>query len=78
MKNDSNTITATLEDGRAIQCAHDTSVGELLDNQTAANGLDILGVLVNNDAVSFSYKLEVDSHVKFLTLADSHGWRIYR
>ena len=33
--------------------------------------------MVNNDAVSLSYPLEVDSNVTLLTRGDAHGFRIY-
>lgn len=73
----SQRIRITLEDGRALERRPPVLVGELLDTPTAANGLEVLGALVNNDVYSLSYPLDADSKVQFLTAADEHGWRMY-
>jgi uridine kinase len=72
-----NTITVTLN-GSQIRCAAGTPVRDILPQRRSEQGLEYLGALVNNDAVSLSYPLEVDSAVKLLTRADSHGFQIYR
>jgi uridine kinase len=64
--------------GRALECAPNTTVKDLMPGPESPDGVPYLGALVNNDAVSLSYPLEVDSEVTLLTLADSHGFRIYR
>jgi uridine kinase len=66
-----------LEDGRVLERRPPVLVGELLDSPTAANGLEVLGAFVNNDIYSLSYPLEADSAVRFFTIADEHGWRMY-
>ena len=71
-------IAITFEDGRKIECAPQTHVRTLTNDGRSPQGLHYLGALVNNDVVSLSYPLEVDCELKLLTLADSHGWRIYR
>ena len=71
-------ITVRLEGGEIRQCAVGTPVRDLLPAAVNEAGLHYLGALVNNDVVSLSYPLEVDCDVRFLTMADSHGWRIYR
>jgi len=71
-------VTVTFEDGRQETCAPGTPLKHLMKERRTPKGLDYLGALVNNDVVSLSYPIEVDSEVKFLTLADSHGQRIYR
>ena len=73
-----NSVTVTLEDGQKIQCLRGTPVKAVISSFKAPSGLDYVGALVNNDVVSISYPVEVDSTVKLLTLADSHGQRIYR
>jgi uridine kinase len=73
-----NTITVTLEDGSQVRCAAGMKVAAILPQRRSADGLDYLGALVNNDAVSLSYPVEVDSQITPLTRADSHGFRIYR
>lgn len=75
--NDINTITVTLG-GEKIRCPINSHVRDLIRQKRNGEGLHYLGALVNNDAVSLSYPLEVDSTVELLTRADSHGYRIYR
>jgi uridine kinase len=72
------TITVTLDDGRQVECPVDTPVDTLLPARTDDKGRHYLGALVNNQVVSRVFRLEVDSHVRFLTFADPLGWRVYR
>ena len=53
-------------------------VRDLPGSDRTPDGLPILAALVNNDVVTRSYPVEVDCAVKFLTLQDHQGWRIYR
>jgi uridine kinase len=78
MSTNINTITVTLEDGSQVRCAGGTPVAAILPQRRSPHGLEYLGALVNNDAVSLSYPVEVDSQIALLTRADSHGFRIYR
>lgn len=55
-----------------------TRVGDLCPRHTPPPDLDWLGAVVNNEVVTLSYPLEVDSDVALLTLRDRYGWRIYR
>ncbi len=71
-------ITARLCDGREVTCAFGTPVEALLEQETDANGRHYIGAMVNNMVVTLEFLLEVDSDVRFLTFADSNGWRIYR
>ncbi len=72
------TITVTLEDGRQINCPAGTPVKMLLSMPTDSSGRQFLGAVVNNDVSTLEFRLEVDSDVRFLTLTDPAGWRIYR
>jgi len=72
-----NNITVKFQDDRTTECSILTKVRDLLPGH-ADEGKHILGALVNNDVVSLSYQLEVDSEISFLTLEDSQGWRVYR
>ena len=74
----SDKISVTLEGGETVLCPVGTPVRDLLPRPKDEADLFYVGALVNNDVVSLSYPLEVDSRVRFLTMADSHGWRIYR
>ena len=71
-------IQVELADGRHLTVEEGTVVGTLTDGAAAPDGLPYIAALVNNDASSLSYPLRVNSRVEFLTMADSHGWRIYR
>lgn len=42
------------------------------------DGLPYLAAIVNNDVSSLSYPVSINSTVRFLTMADPDGWRIYR
>lgn len=71
-------IHVTLEDGRVIDCPSGTLVGELLPEAAdAQSGLTYLGALVNNELVTFGYALDIDSHVRFVTMASTTGMQIY-
>ncbi|MBR6021703.1 MAG: nucleoside kinase [Kiritimatiellae bacterium] len=73
------TIHVTLEGGRIIPCAPQTRVGELLSNPVdPSSGLPYLGALVNNDLVTFDDVLDIDSTIRFVTLRDPAGMKIYR
>ncbi len=69
-------ITVTLPAGEHTQCPTGTIVGLLAP--TPHSGLPFLAALVNNDVASLSYPLSVNCRVRFLTLDDPHGWRVYR
>ncbi len=79
MEKDKKDIAVTLQDGKTITCAIQTTAGELFDQLGIKSGqLPLLGALINNDVVSLTYPLEVDCDLTPLTMADPHGWRIYR
>ena len=71
-------ITARLDNGREVTCKFGTPVESLLEKDTDDAGRHYLGAMVNNMIVTLEFLLEVDSDVRFLTFADSNGWRIYR
>ncbi len=71
-------ITARLGDGREVVCEFGTPVEALLDKTVDEAGRHYIGAMVNNMVVTLEFLLEVDSEVRFLTFADSNGWRIYR
>ena len=72
------TITITLESGQKIPCPAQTLVGELLHEPAdPATGLPYLGALVNNELVTFGYTLDIDSTVRFVTMASPGGMQIY-
>lgn len=71
-------IEVTVDDGAKREIKPGTCVRDLLEKKGNEAGLPYLGALVNNDMVSLSFPIEVDSKIQMLTLANSHGWRIYR
>jgi uridine kinase len=72
-----NIITVTLEDGSQLRCAAGTRVRDILPALRSPDGLEYIGALVNNDAVSLSYPVEVDCEIKPLTRADPTGFQMY-
>jgi uridine kinase len=78
MNTNLNTITVTLDNDERISCATGTTVRDVCPQRRSPDGLDYVGALVNNDAVSLTYPLEVDSRVTLLTRGDPHGFQIYR
>lgn len=71
-------ITVHLENGDEIRCPEGTRVCSLLKSPTDDSGLSYIAAVVNNDVSSLSYPLTVNCSVRFLTLRDPHGWRVYR
>jgi uridine kinase len=78
MSADLNIITVTLDTGARIPCPAGTIVRDILPQRQSPEGLDYVGALVNNDAVSLTYPLEVDSNVTLVTRGDPDGFQIYR
>jgi uridine kinase len=70
-------ITVELDD-RTLMCVEGVEVGSLLSEQERETELRPLAALVNNDLVSLSYPLTVNSKVRFLSKDSPHGWRVYR
>ena len=69
-------ITVTLESGTSAVLPCGTPVQTLAP--APEPGLPWMAALVNNDLVSLSYPLSVNTHVVFVNAADAHGWRVYR
>lgn len=78
MNPDTRMIDVHFEDGTMTACSVGTPVMELATSDRSPSGFHYLGALVNNDAVSLTYPLDVDCTVRFVDLTDHHGWRIYR
>src|SRR6266849_1226612 len=78
MSSNLNTITVSLADGAQVRCATGTPVSQILPQRRSPDGLDYIAALVNNDAVSLTYPVEVDSKITLLTRADSDAFQIYR
>ena len=70
-------VMITVEGQPAVKRMAGTPVRDVLPARSA-NGLDVLAALVNNEVVSLNHALVVNARVAPLTLADSHGWRVYR
>ena len=72
------TIAITLESGQKVACPSQTLVGELLNEPVdPGTGLPYIGALVNNELVTFAYTLDIDSTVRFVTMASAGGMQIY-
>ena len=71
-------IKVEIEGLGTCHCSVGTEISSLLESRVAASGAPYLAALVNNDVVSLSYALEVDSKVRLLTRESSPGWHVYR
>jgi uridine kinase len=65
-------------DGTETDVKSGTRVDRLLTSASNGGGLPFVAAKVNNDVVGLSYPLTVGCRVDFLTIADAHGWRVYR
>ena len=72
------TISCAIEGQATVTCPADTPVEQLLTSRTDPQGRHYLGAVVNHQVVTLTFRLEVDSTIRFLTFADPLGWRIYR
>ncbi|MBT3191846.1 MAG: nucleoside kinase [Verrucomicrobia bacterium] len=71
-------IHVTVGTTPTITCDTDTTVAALMPETHDTNGLPFVAALVNNDLVSLSYPLMVNSVVTLVTAASPHGWRVLR
>ncbi|MFO7871203.1 MAG: nucleoside kinase [Kiritimatiellia bacterium] len=71
-------ITVKVAGGPERKCETGAPVGSFAGKNASREGLPFIAALVNNDLCSLSYPLSVNCEVQFLTMADSHGWRVYR
>ena len=71
-------VSVTLADGTRLDWAAGRTVGELPGADGRPDGLPVLAALVGNDVSSLSYPLNTNCAVRFLTMRDPHGWRLYR
>ena len=72
------TIKVSIDGTKPVRRPPYTTVGSLAGPGTSSGQLPFIAALVNNEVSSLSYPLTVDSTIRFLTVADSHGWRVYR
>lgn len=74
-----NTIRITFEDGTFVNEPAGVLVGNLLAVSKRKPGeVPVIAALVNNNVSSLSYPVTINCDVKFLTMADAYGWRVYR
>ncbi len=71
-------IKILFDGGIETTCYPGTKIKNIIKKFDSLSNIDSLGALVNNEIVSLTYPLEVDSKISLLTLSDSHGYRIYR
>ncbi len=54
------------------------TVGSLLTPEDKSKKLPYIAAIVNNDLASLSYPITVNSSIRFITMLDPNGWRVYR
>ena len=77
MHTDKRIIKISLDDGIETTCYPGTQIRNIIKKFDALSKINSLGALVNNEMVSLTYPLEVDSKISLRTLSDSQGKRIY-
>lgn len=72
-------LKITFDNKEEVTCYPGTLVKNIIKKHKAYNPENsYIAALVNNRVVSITYPLDTDSDLKILTIADSHGWRVYR
>ena len=71
-------INITFDNGTETTCYPETQIKNIIKKVDSLSKIDCFGALVNNEVVSLTYPLEVNSKISLLTLASSHGYRVYR
>ncbi|TFH16348.1 MAG: nucleoside kinase [Lentisphaerales bacterium] len=72
------TLKVSIDRGKPARHPSYATVGSLAGPRKHSGQLPLVAALVNNEVSSLSYPLTVDSSICFLTVSDSHGWRVYR
>ena len=73
-----NQVQVSVENWKLTSYPVNTPVSALLKTPLNGRGIPFIGALVNNNAVSLSYPLKINCHVRFLAANDPQGMRIYR
>jgi uridine kinase len=73
-----DTIEIHLPDGRVYEGPRNASVETFLRNLPEWQDPPILGAIINSELRELTYHINMDSHVKPITMADADGMRIYR
>jgi uridine kinase len=73
-----DTIQVSIAGEQPRQVPVGTRVSNLASSNESRAGLPWVAAIVNNDVVSLSYPLAVDSTVRFVAMDDPNGWRVYR
>ena len=71
-------IKIQIENNEPAEYESGIAVSSLLTSDDKQRELPYIAAIVNNDLASLSYPLTVSSTVRFITMLDSHGWRVYR
>ena len=71
-------INIKIENKDTTEFESGVPVSSLLTSKDKQRELPYIAAIVNNDLASLSYPLTVNSTVRFITMLDSNGWRVYR
>ncbi len=72
-----DTVQIHLPDGRVLEGPRGTQLGEFL-KQLNGEGAPVVGAIVNWELRELTFPVEMDAHVRPVTMADADGMRIYR
>jgi len=73
-----NKINIIIDGSSTVISEVGITVSELMLSECDEHGDPFIAALVNNDLVSLTYTLTVNSFLTFITARSPHGWRIYR
>lgn len=71
-------VEVHLPDGRVLQGQRNAAVGDFLYTLPEANDPPIVGAIVNGSLRELTYPIEMDAHVRPVTMGEPDGMRIYR
>lgn len=78
VSNPRETVEVHLPDGRILCGARGTPIGKFLKTLPEWNRPQITGAVVNGELKELTFPIEMDAHVRPVTMVDEDGSRIYR
>lgn len=73
-----STVEIHLEDGRVFSGPRNAAVGVFLKSAQKPESAPIVGAIVNGELRELTYPIQMDAHVRPVTMSDADGMRIYR
>ena len=71
------TVRVTLNGSEPLTFPANKPIADIVPER-GTNGLPVLAALLNNEVVPLTYPININGDLIPLTIADTHGWRVYR